>query len=83
MLDCCVTGLEGGEEGSGDDEDGDSDAEDDDVVLEGSDEELDPKRHPLLQPGAMPRMSKAAMEMAIGMVTVDLTGVDEDDELED
>ncbi|KAH9922427.1 uncharacterized protein B0H18DRAFT_1018313 [Fomitopsis serialis] len=47
---------------------------------------LDPAHHPLLRPGAMPkRMSRAAMEMVVGMVEKDLVGVagggDEEDEL--
>ena len=56
-------------------------------------EELDPARHPLMRPGAMPRMSKAAIEAAVGMVTDNLLGgsanahvgddEDEEDELED
>ena len=48
---------------------------DDDHLHEDEEEEdLDPKHHPLLRAGAMPRMSKAAMDMAIGMATADLVG---------
>ncbi|KAI0799801.1 hypothetical protein BC629DRAFT_1285152 [Irpex lacteus] len=67
------------EASTADEEDGDDDGE----------EELDPSRHPLLRPGAMPKMSKAAIEAAVGMVTEDLLGAKpteedaEEDELED
>ncbi|KAI0685765.1 hypothetical protein BC835DRAFT_494661 [Cytidiella melzeri] len=73
--------------------------EEEDHETADEEEDLDPSRHPLLRPGAMPRMSKAAIEAAVGMVTEDLLGsaskghamdVDEDededaeeDELED
>ena len=43
--------------------------DDDDEV-----QELNPKHHPLLQPGAMPRMSRAAVEAVVGMVEQDLMG---------
>ncbi|KAK7679982.1 hypothetical protein QCA50_016928 [Cerrena zonata] len=66
--------------GSGDEEaeaevSGDE-GEDDEV------EELDPARHPLLRPGAMPKMSKAAMEAAVGIVEDAFMGapVDGEDE---
>ncbi|KAH9837549.1 uncharacterized protein C8Q71DRAFT_753084 [Rhodofomes roseus] len=53
--------------------------------------ELDPAHHPLLRPGAMPkRISRAAMEMVVGMMEGDLVGAggadgdeDEADELEE
>ena len=35
---------------------------------------LDPGKHPLLRPGAMPRMTRAALEMAVGMVENDFVG---------
>ncbi|KAF8549408.1 hypothetical protein OG21DRAFT_1515252, partial [Imleria badia] len=49
------------------------------------DEELDPARHPLLRPGAMPRMSKAAINTVVDMVHRDFVdeASDEEDELED
>ena len=49
------------------------------------DEELDPARHPLLRPGAMPRMSKAAIDTVVDMVHGDLVddASDEEDELEE
>ena len=57
-------------------------------------EELDPAHHPLLRPGAMPRMSRAAVDAVVGMVEQDLMGgarrgmqaddeSEEEDELED
>ena len=53
-------------EGDGDDED-----DDEDIV------ELDPKRHPLLRAaaaGAIPKMSRAAVDAAVGLVVEDLVG---------
>ncbi|KAI0351199.1 hypothetical protein OH77DRAFT_957732 [Trametes cingulata] len=88
-----------GQEGDGDegeDEDGEGNASDDVTGNEGEEEEaeLDPKHHPLLRPGAMPRMSRAAVDAVVGMVEQDLMGggrrgqvedseEDEEDELED
>lgn len=63
------------------DADGDGD-DDDDVEMK----ELRPEDHPLMKPGAMPRMSRAAIDMAVGLVTQDLMGGgsdEEKDELED
>jgi hypothetical protein len=57
---------DGSEPGSQDresDDDGDAD-----VV------ELDPKHHPLLRAGALPKMSRAAMDAAVGLVVGDLVG---------
>ncbi|EAU87692.1 hypothetical protein CC1G_08728 [Coprinopsis cinerea okayama7 len=82
---------ESDEEGSDDEEDaegtdeeggggGNEDEDDDEIV------ELDPKHHPLLRPGAIPKMSKAAMDMAVGIVEDELMGGDsgpEEDELDD
>ncbi|CAL1717327.1 unnamed protein product [Somion occarium] len=69
-------------------EEAEESGEDEDEV-----EELDPARHPLLRPGAMPKMSRAALEAAIGIVQDEFIGgpVDgsdgeeegEEDELED
>jgi hypothetical protein len=76
---------------SEDDENADaSDHEDEDAEGSGSgeEEELDPAQHPLLRPGAMPKMSKAAIEAAVSMVTNDLLSnksamdVDEDEDAE-
>lgn len=54
-----------------------------------SEGELDPARHPLLRPGAMPRMSQAVMDAAAAMLTNDMMGKplayeeeEEEDELE-
>ena len=51
------------ERGSQDEDDEDDDKE---VV------ELDPKHHPLLRAGALPKMSRAAMDAAVGLVVGDL-----------
>jgi len=55
--------------------------------------ELDPKHHPLLRAGALPKMSHAAMDAAVGLVVGDLLGhaqvrehgsdEEEEDELDD
>lgn len=77
---------------SGEDE---SAEEDLDADAEGSevDEEdvLDPRHHPLMREGAMPRMSRTAMDMVVGMVEDDMgvsaskagVGSDQEDEEED
>ncbi|KAH8104788.1 hypothetical protein BXZ70DRAFT_922388 [Cristinia sonorae] len=63
-----------------DEEDGEAEAEGEVEVEEGDEaddeeeEELDPAHHPLLQPGAMPRMSRAAVNAVIEMVQDDLMG---------
>ncbi|KIM41978.1 hypothetical protein M413DRAFT_141913 [Hebeloma cylindrosporum] len=75
-------------EGSGVDHDADAD-NDNDMDTNDDDGPLDPAHHPLLRPGAMPRMSKAAMEMAVGIVEDAFGGasdgneVEEEDELDD
>ncbi|KAJ8516989.1 hypothetical protein ONZ45_g5754 [Pleurotus djamor] len=58
--------------------------DEEDVAME-SEEELDPAKHPLLRQGALPKMSRAAMDMAVKMVTDDLMGEPEgeEDELDD
>ena len=58
---------EGGADGEGEDDEGNAS----DAMEE---EELDPKHHPLLRPGAMPRMSRAAVEAVVGMVEQDMMG---------
>ncbi|CCM00983.1 uncharacterized protein FIBRA_03031 [Fibroporia radiculosa] len=86
---------------SGAEEDvGDDASEDEADVSDAEDEmELDPQHHPLLRPGAMPRMSRAAIEMVADMIVEDAVGgpaaraprrppvadssEDEEDELED
>ncbi|KAJ7468720.1 histone chaperone Rttp106-like-domain-containing protein [Mycena latifolia] len=56
-------------EPGGEDADGDEDEE----------EELRPENHPLMRPGAMPRMSRAAIDMVAAMVEGDFAGSGEDD----
>ncbi|KAJ3763521.1 hypothetical protein EV360DRAFT_33368 [Lentinula raphanica] len=64
--------------------DSDGEASDEENMDEDEDE-LDPAHHPLLRPGAMPKMSRAAVDMVVGMVEEDMLGADEDedDELDD
>jgi hypothetical protein len=70
-------------------EDADADNADEADMGTNDDGPLDPAHHPLLRPGAMPRMSKAIMEMAVGIVEnafgggADENEVDEQDELDD
>ncbi|KAJ7202456.1 histone chaperone Rttp106-like-domain-containing protein [Mycena haematopus] len=71
-----------------DDESGSEEAEDSDGdnMGENGDEELKPENHPLMRPGAMPRMSRATIDMIAAMVEDDLVGdgeADGEDELED
>lgn len=66
------------EEGEGGDSEGEAE-ESDEGDLEGEVEELDPAHHPLMRPGAMPKMSKAAMNAAVQMVMGDMVGSDEDE----
>lgn len=74
----------GSDDGSGDEE-----AEAEASGSEGDDEdgegELRPENHPLMRPGAMPRISKAAINMVVEMVEHDLIGGGDEleDELED
>ena len=56
-------GSEHGSQGGENDDDGDEDAV-----------ELDPKHHPLLRAGALPKMLRAAMDAAVGLVVGDLVG---------
>lgn len=49
-----------------------------------SEDELQEQHHPLLRPGAMPRMSKAAINAVVDMVNEDMmAGSEEEDELDD
>ncbi|KAL0952811.1 hypothetical protein HGRIS_007036 [Hohenbuehelia grisea] len=79
---------EGSEQPQDDDAEGEAESEDDGEAS-GMDEdegELKPENHPLLRPGAMPRMSRAAINMVVNMVEEDLMGKDpesEDSEGED
>ncbi|PBK96427.1 hypothetical protein ARMGADRAFT_696214 [Armillaria gallica] len=58
---------------------------DDDASGDEDEEVLKEENHPLLRPGAMPRMSRAAIDMVVDMVEEDMLGNDEDeeDELDD
>ncbi|KAF5345129.1 hypothetical protein D9757_013870 [Collybiopsis confluens] len=90
-------GSESGEEGSGDEEeegkaDGSGEEEEEDASADEDedDEKLRPKHHPLLRPGAMPKMSRAAMDIVVDMVERDMVGHgtgqgggEEQDELDD
>jgi len=60
----------GDEDGSDSAHSGDSDGSS--VVSEG--EELNPENHPLMRPGAVPRMSRAAMDAVVAMVQADFLG---------
>ena len=75
------------EEGEGEGEESRPEPESEDVEDE-EDEPLDPKHHPLLRPGAMPKnVSKAVLNAVVGMMEEDLgmpaAGGDEEDELDD
>ena len=71
--------------GNGNEHEHESDADAEDLGDE--EDDLDPAKHPLLRPGAMPRMSRAALDMAVGIVENAFVGTadqeDEEDELDD
>lgn len=74
---------ESGEEGEGGGGEEEEEAEDSDEgagALEEEEEKLDPAHHPLLRPGAMPKMSRAAMDAAAKMVMGDMVGSEEEEE---
>ena len=78
-------GLDNDDDDNGDDDDDEN--EDDEI---GDDEaenlnadKLDPAHHPLLRPGAMPKMSKAALEAVVNMVEGDLENNEDEEEEED
>ncbi|KAH7911869.1 hypothetical protein BJ138DRAFT_1149664 [Hygrophoropsis aurantiaca] len=75
---------DGGDPGPGSDEEG-SNAGSENGAESDEEEDLDPAKHPLLRPGAMPRMSKAAINAAVDLINGDLLGggSDEEDELEE
>ncbi|KAJ6542801.1 histone chaperone Rttp106-like-domain-containing protein [Mycena capillaripes] len=76
----------GSDEDSEDGESGSEEAEDseEDNMDEDGDDELRVENHPLMRPGAMPRMSRATIDMVAAMVEGDLVGEDDgEDELED
>ena len=56
------------EENEGSSEDEHNSGENLSVEEEDEDDEMDPAKHPLLQPGAMPRMSRAALDMVADIV---------------
>lgn len=68
------TSDEGDEdEGGSDKGDGENDAEGSDDG-EDSGEELKEENHPLMRPGAMPRMTRAAIDMVVGIMEEDMVG---------
>jgi len=70
--------ISGSDAGSGEGEDDGSEhgSQGGESVGDGDEDvvELDPKRHPLLRAGALPKMSRAAMDAAVGLVVGDLVG---------
>jgi hypothetical protein len=70
--------------GSATSDSGSSDAEDGDGSQDGEavddeEEELRPENHPLMRAGAMPKMSRAAMDAVVGMMEDDMMGSGEDE----
>jgi hypothetical protein len=61
-------------ESGGEDEDEGDDDEEDNMDLDDPDPDPDPKHHPLLRAGALPKMSRAAMDAAVELVVGDLVG---------
>ncbi|RDB17581.1 hypothetical protein Hypma_001026 [Hypsizygus marmoreus] len=91
----CSSSSESSDEGEGGDSEGSQNAEDEAEVSQdggGSDEEeeLKEENHPLMRPGAMPRMTRAVIDMVVGMVEDDMMGTSaghhsemDDDDLEE
>ncbi|PFH47448.1 hypothetical protein AMATHDRAFT_67753 [Amanita thiersii Skay4041] len=72
-----------GERGE-DDNESEGTTEDSNIDEEGEEEEeLKVENHPLLRPGAVPRMSRAAVDMVVDMVKNDVLGIVESEEEED
>ncbi|KAG1853200.1 hypothetical protein DFJ58DRAFT_789985 [Suillus subalutaceus] len=72
------------DDGSEEEDNRGSDANDGEESGEESEEELQEAHHPLLRPGAMPRMSKATINTVVDMVNEDwIEGSEEEDELDD
>lgn len=72
---------DGEDEEDGEGEDGEEDGVGSTASVEGeSEEELDPAHHPLLRAGALPRMSNAVMDMAVGVLMDDMVGGGSDEE---
>ncbi|KAF8496149.1 hypothetical protein F5888DRAFT_1705870 [Russula emetica] len=65
-----------GNESGGDDDEGEGEDDDDDeeITMQLDDPDPDPKHHPLLRAGALPKMSRAAMDAAVELVMGDLVG---------
>ncbi|KAL1674057.1 histone chaperone Rttp106-like-domain-containing protein [Schizophyllum commune] len=77
--------VEGSENAEGEDEDEEGEAassDEDEEMADGDGDDamgLDERHHPLLRPGAMPKMSRAAMDAVVGMVERDFVGADDGD----
>lgn len=72
------------DDGSEEEDNRGSDANNGEESGEESEEELQEAHHPLLRPGAMPKMSKATINAVVDMVTEDwIEGSEEEDELDD
>lgn len=71
------------EDEQSDRDDGEDEAEDSDVGGKDEDEELKEEIRPLLQRGAVPRMSKATMDVVVAMVEEDFIGREKDRSEED
>lgn len=69
----------GSEESEDDAKESEEEAEDSNDDGDGDEEELDPKHHPLLRPGAMPKMTQAAMSAVVAMMEQDAFRGDDDD----
>ncbi|KIY48615.1 hypothetical protein FISHEDRAFT_73585 [Fistulina hepatica ATCC 64428] len=69
-------GSDSDEESGSDGDDGEESAAetDDEIMAQREDEKLDPRHHPLLREGAMPRMSKGLVEAVVAMVENDFDG---------
>jgi hypothetical protein len=64
----------GSSNGGSDDGGSDDDAEESTEGEGSEEEELKEEHHPLMRPGAMPRMSRAVIDMVVGMVEDDMMG---------
>ncbi|KAK7460459.1 hypothetical protein VKT23_009180 [Stygiomarasmius scandens] len=84
------SGVSVDEESDGGDEDAEGDIDEEEAAESGDEddngeEDMKPENHPLLRPGAMPRMSRAAIDMVVDMVADDLMqpGEADEDELDE
>jgi Histone chaperone Rttp106-like len=75
-------GTSEGESGSGNESGGEDDEaegdDDEETTMDLDDPDPDPKHHPLLRAGALPKMSRAAMDAAVELVVGDLVGQGKD-----